>query len=226
MELSQHNNGHGNGMTNHDRDRSPLNRNRMRSSSRGRAQHHSSSSLSIENRELELQNNYLNDIAISGVPLLDREDLGAMFLRLCKKFDLNILPDDIIHIHRGKPKSMVVVRFRSRHIKEDILKMASMNMFRTDDLMRLRPDQRPTPVYIGYHTTEYYTRMYAFVRQAKKARLIHQYSITKRGFTIQRTPTSSEQHFLLYEKLTEYLNGLRNSNRRRTPAQHSSDSEW
>ncbi|XP_055310907.1 uncharacterized protein LOC129573822 isoform X2 [Sitodiplosis mosellana] len=207
-----------------DRGRSPLsNRNRMRSPASSLSSHQPL--LSIEMRELELQNEYLNDIAISGVPTRTTEDLRSMFLRLCNKFDADIVPEDIIKIYRGMPRDMVVVRFKSRNIKEDILRIASRNRFRTDDLMRLTPDERPTSIYIGYHTTDYYTRMYAFVRQAKKSKFIYQYSITKRGFTIQRTPASSERHFVSMEELTDYLNGLRNVARRH-PAFISSDSEY
>ncbi|XP_055310906.1 uncharacterized protein LOC129573822 isoform X1 [Sitodiplosis mosellana] len=205
------------------RDRSPLSRNRMRSPASSLSSHQPL--LSIEMRELELQNEYLNDIAISGVPTRTTEDLRSMFLRLCNKFDADIVPEDIIKIYRGMPRDMVVVRFKSRNIKEDILRIASRNRFRTDDLMRLTPDERPTSIYIGYHTTDYYTRMYAFVRQAKKSKFIYQYSITKRGFTIQRTPASSERHFVSMEELTDYLNGLRNVARRH-PAFISSDSEY
>lgn len=207
-----------------DRSRSPMNRHRMRSPTVGRGSNQPT--LSHEMRELELQNEYLNDIAISGVPLRTTEDLRGMFLRLCNKFNANIVTEDIIKIYRGMPRTMVVVRFKSRHIKEDILNIASRNTFRTDDLMRLNSEERPSSIYIGYHTTDYYTRMYAFVRQAKRSKLIHQYSITKRGFTIQRTANSLERHFLSAEQLSIYLNGLRDPPHRRSIHFNSSESEY
>lgn len=207
-----------------ERDRSPLDRHRMRSPSSSRASTHSSTS--IEMRELDLQNEYLNDIAISGVPLTACDDLCAMFLRLCKKFDANITESDIRDIYRGTPRTMVVVRFKSRHVKEDILKFALRNTFRTDDLMPLKSNEQPSRIYIGYRTTAYYKKMYMFVRSAKKRNSIHNYSISKRGFSIQRSQNSPEQHFVSCNKLVDYLIGLRDPLKRPLPARSSSDSDW
>ncbi|KAL4718487.1 hypothetical protein ACJJTC_004102 [Scirpophaga incertulas] len=118
---------------------------------------------------LQQQRDRLHNIEISGIPIKNNEDVVQYLMQICRKIDVPISTEDIIHIHRvptrlpNKPKN-IIAKLKSQLIKDSIISAIRKNKgLSTSDIGLPGDCQR---IYINEHLTPYFKKLYKQARDA------------------------------------------------------------
>lgn len=153
-----------------------------------------------ENKSLQLELNMNNqrdrllNLEILGVPELKGEDICDLVGIIVKQTGVDISRDDIVEVNRvtprfkqqGRPRS-IVVKMKSRLLKDNIISGARKNRLSTKDL---NFPGGPKPIYVNEHLSPYNKRLLSKCREAAKIKQ-YRYVWSKNGrIFIRRNDTS------------------------------------
>lgn len=156
--------------------------------------------------ELEQQNQLDNNLKVLGFPRFRNESLMDMFKLLCKKLKAKISNRDIIHIYRTNGvNEPVIVKFRKPEFKILLKNCAHMTDIWSNDLFELPADEKPTKIFVNWHTTRFYGKMLSIAREAKKSKSLYSYYLCTRGLIVKRTEDSRERVVLSVTQLMDCI---------------------
>lgn len=162
--------------------------------------------------ELEQQNQLDNNLSILGLSRLKNEDLTEIFLKLCKQLKVNVSHRDIVRIYQTNGvNEPVIVKFRNYETKVMVKNSAHLRDVWTNDLFKLRSNERPTKIFINLHTTRFYGKLISIAREARKNGKIYSYYLCKRGLIVKRNENSKERIVLSNNELMDYIHGDKKS---------------
>lgn len=164
--------------------------------------------------ELEQQNQLDNNLEILGFPRFRNENLMDMFKLLCKKLKAKISNRDIVHIHRTSGvNEPVIVKFRKSEFKIMLKNCAHTTDIWSNDLFELSENEKPTKIFVNWHTTRFYGKMLNIAREAKKSKSLYSYYLCTRGLIVKRTVDSRERVVLSVTQLMDCIYNDKKSKR-------------
>lgn len=158
--------------------------------------------------ELRQQNRFMNNIIVYGIPQMNarenREDLMEIFLRLCRRLNVDVSRCDIIDVSRFK-KNQILVKFHSYHIKDKVRIASRSKPTNLSNLMKLPSNIQSSDIFVNHQTTKFYLEMDVMGRKAVADGKIYEYNITANGFMVKRTKDSHERIILSLRELKDYI---------------------
>lgn len=154
-------------------------------------------------RELESQQQRMNTMCIIGIPHREYEILEEIFLRICRKLDVEIsFGDDILEIYRSSA-ILIGVKFNNIRKKEEILNCDS-NLY-ADDILYNLPKNQIKRIELSNYMTKFYATIECHLRQAEKCNRIYSYRLSRDGFVFKKTQDGEENVILNIEQFEEIM---------------------
>ncbi|XP_055310910.1 uncharacterized protein LOC129573824 [Sitodiplosis mosellana] len=163
-------------------------------------------------RNLTAQNRYSSDLAVEGIPPIERENLQAIFLAICKKIGAKIVPDDIIFIRRYPyhQHKIVHVRLEKRSNKIHILDKRRNQDLKAASFINLPPTLESTQIFINPYMTKYFCSLCKLAKEAVKKKKLCFFNVDEKGVFIKRKQSSHGTHILSEDELFNYIKHSKN----------------
>lgn len=142
---------------------------------------------------------------VHGVPQIDEnEDILAIFMRLCRRIDVKITPNDVVKISR-RQREQIKVELRDFYTKESIRTAPALKRLWSSDIMKLPSGMKRQSVFINHSTTSYYLEMDIVGRKAVADGSIYSCELSTRGLVVKRNSRSREEIILSLERLNDFI---------------------
>lgn len=178
--------------------------------------------LETELSEVQKQNKWLkqemnsNDqreralnLEIIGIPEVKDEYLPDILIQIAKGVDIDISPNDIVHINRVTPKvklqgrpRVIVAKMKTRQIKDNMISASKKTRLTTGALGLLGD---PKPIYINEQLTIYNKQLLRMCKETAKIKH-YQFVWTKNGrISVRKNDTSPSISILSEEDLRKMI---------------------
>lgn len=156
-------------------------------------------------KELKKQLRLLKNICIHGIPRRENENLREIVLRVFEKIGARISSNDISLVHRiSKSDPLIIVKFMKISAKQRVMIHRRKKMVLSHDVIDIPADGMPSKVHIFAQLTNYFEEMRKLAKQLMQTKRLIAYSVTRNGFVVKRTKTSSDKLVCSRDELRAY----------------------
>lgn len=161
------------------------------------------------NTEINQQYLLVNNLAISGVPFIETENLNELVEKLMRSININISEHSYLSIRRTKGNSrnhgLIIIRFKDYSTKRFIFenKKIKGNIFVEEIFPNLKSNIQ---IYFNHQLTPYFSKVFGDTRRALQQKLIHACWVTGKGVHIMRTSDGQKEIIEDASTITNILN--------------------
>lgn len=156
--------------------------------------------------ELRKQNELVNNLSISGIPMRRNENLMKIFDKLCVKLNVPVSQNDVKKIFRlSSHRNQIIVKLKTWTAKEKIKRYFNYKNVWSSDLVVLPSHVQPTKIFINAHTTRFYGKMIQIAEYYKKIGLIRSFYLCENGLFVRSYNCERDYAILSKEELIDWI---------------------
>lgn len=151
------------------------------------------------------QNRLGENLAITGIPYEENENLNKIFKRICGKLKTNISNSDIRMIYRNLENKKVIVKFKRLNTKLEFLRRTQARHLWPEDIVDVKANKSHSQISFVPDMTPYYADMWYLAEKARKRGIIHFAVISFDGIVLQKHKNGAKFSFVAKADLKEFL---------------------
>lgn len=160
--------------------------------------------------ELKKQNELVNNLSITGIPMLANENLLRIFDRICVKINAPVTQRDVSKIFRtAGPNQPIIVKLRTWTAKAKIKRCFKHKELWSSEIVSLPSRMSSTKVFVNLHTTRFYGRMVQIAKYYKMTGMIQSYYLSENGLLVRSHDGEQDFPVLSKQELINWVKSIK-----------------